>query len=240
VGSEPSVEVALAAVLLEAVARGRRGPVLRCYRPQRTVAFGRRDTFLAGFAEAASAARKLGFEPVVRAPGGRAAAYDEGCLVLDEIMPAEDSLAGIQDRFAREAERQAQALRSLGVDARVGEVPGEYCPGAFTVNAGGTKKLIGAAQRIVPRGWLLSTVVVVESSARVRSVLERVYSALELDWDPATVGAVAEQAPGVRIDDVEHALLNAYAQRYRLLPATIPPDGLTPSPERVARHNVPR
>jgi hypothetical protein len=69
-------------------------------------------------------------------------------------------------------------------------------------------------------------------------MLERVYRALELDWDPATVGAVAEEAPGVRIDDVEHALLSAYAQRYRLLPATIPPDAVTASLERVAQHHV--
>lgn len=237
-GREPALEVALAQVLLEMVARGQRGPVLRCYRPPRTVAFGRRDTFLPGFASAARAARKHGFEPVIRAPGGRAAAYDEGCLVIDEIMPAEDSLTGIWDRFAREAERQAQTLRSLGIDARVGEVPGEYCPGAFTVNAGGTKKLIGAAQRVVRGAWLLSTVLVVESAAHMRSVLESVYHALELDWDPATVGAIAEEAPGVSIEDVEHALTRAYAHRYRLLPATIPPDALTASVERAGRHRV--
>jgi lipoate-protein ligase A len=239
VGRDPALEVALAAVLLDAVARGERGPLLRCYRPPPTVAFGRRDTFLAGFTAAASAARDHGFVPVIRAPGGRAAAYDEGCLVLDEIMPARDSLTGIQDRFAREAERQARALRRLGIDARVGEVPGEYCPGAFTVNARGSKKLIGAAQRAVPGGWLLSTVVVVEGAARVRSVLEGVYDALELEWNPATVGAVSEEAPGVSIEDVEHALLSAYAERYRLLPATIPPDALAASLERVARHQVP-
>jgi hypothetical protein len=87
-------------------------------------------------------------------------------------------------------------------------VPGEYCPGAFTVNAGGRKKLIGSAQRAVPGGWLLSTVVVIQSAARVRSVLESVYDALELEWDPATAGAVAEEAPGVRVDDAEHALLS--------------------------------
>jgi lipoate-protein ligase A len=237
-GDAPALEVALAAVLLDAVARGERGPALRCYRPRPTVAFGRRDTFLPGFASAASAARDHGFVPVIRAPGGRAAAYDEGCLVLDEIMPAKDSLTGIQDRFAREAESQAEALRRLEIDARVGEVPGEYCPGAFTVNARGRKKLIGAAQRLVRGGWLLSTVVVVENAARVRSVLESVYDALGLEWDPASVGAVAEEAPRVSVDDVEQALLSDYARRYRLVPAPIPRDALAAAGERVARHDV--
>jgi lipoate-protein ligase A len=239
-GREPALEVAFAAVLLDAVARGQRGPALRCYRPPPTVAFGRRDTFLEGFAAAAEAARGHGFAPVIRAPGGRAAAYDEGCLVLDEIIPAQDALTAIQDRFAREAERHAQALRRLGVDARVGEVPGEYCPGQFTVNARGIVKLIGSAQRIVPGGWLLSIVVVVERSAPLRSVLESVYRALELDWDPTTVGAVAEEAPGVSIDDVERALLGTYAQRYRLHPTPISPAAVAAAAERVPRHQVPR
>jgi octanoyl-[GcvH]:protein N-octanoyltransferase len=235
---EPALEVALSAVLLQAVASGEQGPVLRCYRPPRTVAFGRRDTFLPGFVAAARAARKHGFVPVIRAPGGRAAAYDEGCLVLEEIMPARDSLTGIRERFAHDAERQARALRRLGVDAQVGEVPGEYCPGAFTVNAAGRRKLIGAAQRVVRGGWLLSTVVVVDRAARVRQVLESVYAALELDWDPATVGAVAEEASGVSIEAVERLLLKLYSERYHLVPFTLPQSALAAAWEEMPRYQV--
>ena len=51
-GAEPALEVALAATLLSAVAAGERGPLLRIYRPPPTVAFGRRDAFLPGFAPA--------------------------------------------------------------------------------------------------------------------------------------------------------------------------------------------
>ena len=128
-GHEPALEVALSAVLLRGVARGEQRPVLRCYRPPRTVAFGRRDTFLPGFAAAASAAREHGFAPVVRAAGGRAAAYDEGCLVVEEIMPAAESPAGIQERFARDAEFYADALRRLGIDARLGRCQANTVPG---------------------------------------------------------------------------------------------------------------
>jgi octanoyl-[GcvH]:protein N-octanoyltransferase len=209
---EPALEVALAATLLSAVAAGARGPVLRAYRPTPTVAFGRRDAFLPGFASAARAAREHGFTPVLRAQGGRAAAYDERCIVLDEIMPSADSLSGIQDRFAHDAERHAQTLRALGVDAHVGEVPGEYCPGPYTVNARGERKLLGSAQRIVRGGWLLSTVVVVDGAARLRAVLDDVYEALALDWTPGTVGAIADEAPGASIDVVQEALLASYGQ----------------------------
>ncbi len=61
----------------------------------------------------------------------------------------------------REGERLAGALRGLGVDARVGEVPGEYCPGAYSVNARGRVKLIGTAQRLVRGAALLGASVVV-------------------------------------------------------------------------------
>jgi octanoyl-[GcvH]:protein N-octanoyltransferase len=222
-GADPALDVALPHALLGLVAQRERGPALRYYRPQATVAFGRRDRFVSGFGAAARAALQHGFAPVIRGAGGRAAAYDDGCLVLDEIVPADDAMTGIQTRFSEEAEHQALALRSLGVDARVGEVPGEYCPGQFSVNARGATKLIGAAQRIVRGAWLLSTVVVVESSSarHVRNVLEDVYAELELDWDPATTGSVADEAPGVGVEEVRRALLESYQRRAALTPAPI-------------------
>ena len=237
-GADPALDVALPQALVGLVAEGRHGPVVRCYQPAATVAFGRRDSFLPGFQSAAAAARRWGFTPVIRGAGGRAAAYDAGCLVFDEVMPASESTGGIQARFAGEARRQADALRSLGVDARVGEVPGEYCPGEFSVNAPGRVKLIGAAQRIVRGSWLLSSVVVVEGAAGLRAVLEYVYGALGLKWDAATVGAVADEASGVGIDDVRQALLAEYQARYHLSPAPIGELALARAGELLARHRV--
>ena len=237
-GADPALDVALPHALLGLVAAGRRGPVVRSYRPRPTVAFGRRDSFLPGFASATDAARRRGYTPVIRGAGGRAAAYDEGCLVFDEIMPAADSMAGIQARFSDEAERQARALRSLGVDARVGEVPGEYCPGEFSVNARGETKLIGAAQRIVRGAWLLSTVVVVEPVGELRAVLEDVYSSLGLAWDPATTGSVADEAAGTSVEDVREAILAQYATRTALTPRALAADELAAANELVDRYRV--
>lgn len=237
-GADPALDVALPQALLAMVAAGRRGAVLRCYRPSPTLAFGRRDGFLPGFSRAAAAAARQGFAPVIRGAGGRAAAYDEGCLVFDEIMPASDSVTGIRERFSDEAERQAQALRSLGVDARVGEVPGEYCPGEFSVNARGQTKLIGAAQRIVSGAWLFSTVVVVQDGGRLRAVLKDVYAELGLDWNPATTGSVADEAPGVGVADVQAAVLATYAHRYRLTPALVTTEELAAARDGLGRHRV--
>ena len=228
----------MAHALLDLVASGKRPPVVRCYRPHATLAFGRRDRFLTGFPDAVAAARRHGFAPVIRGAGGRAAAYDEGCLIFDEVMPAGKSTAGIRERFAEDARRQAGALRRLGVDARVGEVPGEYCPGEFSVNARGRVKLIGAAERIVRGSWLHSSVVVVESATAVREALLDVYATLGLDWDPATAGAVADEAPGVSIDAVRQVLLDDYGARYELSPASLGAPELTRAQELLERHRA--
>src|SRR5215217_9599093 len=95
----PALEVSVSHALVERANRAASGPVIRLYRPAPTLAFGRLDALRPGFAAAAAAAREHGFEPVVRAPGGHAVAYHEGCIVVDEIIPGRDPIAGMQDRF---------------------------------------------------------------------------------------------------------------------------------------------
>lgn len=237
-GDDAVLDLALATALLDEVAAGRRGPVIRVYEPAPTVAFGRRDSFLEGFVRAAEAAGRAGFAPAIRSAGGRAAAYHAECLVIDEIVPARDAMADVDARFADEAESQAQALRSLGVDARVGEVPGEYCPGRFSVNAGGQTKLIGAAQRIISGAWLFSTVVVVAGGGLVRQVLLDVYAALGLEWDPGSVGAVADEVPGATVAQVQAALLERLGARYRLTPSVASDAERAAAQARLSRHQA--
>ena len=202
--------------LLRRVKTGAAGPLLRLYRPVPTVAFGQRDTHLPGFDAAAQACRDLGFEPLVRKAGGRAAAYHQGTLVIDHLEPDPDAIAGAKGRFAFFGELLAQALRFAGVEAGVGEIPGEYCPGEFSVhgsspaNPAQRLKLVGTAQRVVSGGWLFSSVVIVENSAPIKAVLEASYAALGLDWDPATAGAANDLVPQLDVGAVESAVLAAY------------------------------
>jgi lipoate-protein ligase A len=190
---------------------------LRIYRPSAaTVAFGRIDTLRPGYADAVAAARAGGFEPVVRAVGGRAVAYDPTCLVLDHLAPEPDRTLSTSRRFDAFGRLHADALHALGVDARVGEVPEEYCPGPFSVNARGLVKLVGTAQRVVRGGWQFSAVVIVDGAARLREVLAPVYASIDMPFAPASVGAVADEVPGVTADDVEDAVLEQYAKRWRL------------------------
>jgi octanoyl-[GcvH]:protein N-octanoyltransferase len=211
---DPALDVAVGHALLEAARARAIGPALRVYRPGPTVAFGRLDALAAGFGAAVAAARAHGFEPVMRQPGGHAAAYDSGALCVDVVRPETEAIPALQPRFAEAADLFAAALRAVGVDARVGEIPGEYCPGAWTVSAGGRVKLVGTAQRVVRGASLLGAVVLVRGGARVRAVLEDVNAALGLAWDPATAGAAEDDVPGLSVEAVEAAVLDAYGARF--------------------------
>ena len=208
--------------LLGEVKRGSREAMVRFYRPEPTVAFGQRDTKLPGFLAAEEASRVNGFVPAVRRAGGRAAAYHQGTLIVDHIQREKDSIAGAKGRFAFFGELFTEALRALGVDAAVGEIPGEYCPGEFSVYGRGAQhniKLVGTAQRVVAGAWLFSSVIVVENSPPIRAVLTDTYAALELDWEPATAGAAEDLIPTITVEDVEASVLAAYAQHTELIQA---------------------
>jgi hypothetical protein len=70
-------------------------------------------------------------------------------------------------------------------------------------------------------------------------VLEPVYAALELDWDPATVGAVAEETPGGSWEVVRDALLAGYAERFRLVEDSLDPATLGLARTLAAEHRPP-
>jgi lipoate-protein ligase A len=147
---------------------------------------------------------------VVRATGGRAVAYGDAAIVIDHVSADRDPRAGHDRRFQEFGARMARVFQGLGVDARVGAVPGEYCPGAFSVNARGTAKLAGTSQRIVKDAWLFSSLVVTGGEDRLRPVLAEVYAHLGQPFDPASVGSLAGELSSLDADMVERALLADY------------------------------
>jgi octanoyl-[GcvH]:protein N-octanoyltransferase len=205
----PALDIAISHALLTRVAAGELGATVRLYRPGPTLAFGRLDALRPGFRRAGAAARAHGLQPVVRLAGGHAAAYDADSLIYEEIAPQLDVTAGLHERFRDGAALLAGALDDLGVDARVGEIPGEYCAGAYTVSASGRLKLVGVAQRAVRGAALLTAFVLVGGGDRIRAALIDVYDELELHWDPQTAGALDDVLPGASIAAVEEALLAA-------------------------------
>lgn len=221
VSPDPPTALAEARVLLDEVKAGRRGGLLRIYRPRPTAAFGARDRFLPGFDAAVEAARAHGFTPVLRSLGGRVAAYHEDSLVIDHLEPAAGLLSGTQQRFAGFGEFYAEVLRGLGADARLGEIPGEYCPGEHSVNVAGRIKAIGTAQRVTNSGWLFSSSVIVADPDPIRAVLIDIEEALGIAWDPATGGSISEVHPQITAARAEAAFRQAYAAHYDVRPGAL-------------------
>lgn len=232
---QPETGPALSRIMLDQVAAGDRPATARLSRPGRVVAFGRRDTKSPGYEKAVAAAWDQGFSGMERLTGGRAAAYTEGTLSLTLTLPDSAPAERTDQRFREAAELARSAFQALGIDARTGEVPGEYCPGDFSVNARGEVKLAGIGQRMIKGAAHVGFVIVVTGSSLVRQVLEPVYAALELDWNPETVGAVEDETSGVTLEPVEAALLEQLGSRF-----AVEPVDLDETTIRLARETAPR
>lgn len=220
-GDRPAFDMAVSAALLRRVAAGELPGALRIHAHAPAVAFGKLDALADGYPAAVQAARDLGFEPFERLAGGRAAVYHEGTLTIGEVLPERAARTTIERRYRTTAETIVAALRALGVDARIGAVAGEYCPGDYSVNAGGRRKLTGTAQRVVRDAAYVGTVLVVRDAARIARVVEAVYGALGLDVDPAATGALDDDLPAVTVEATVAALLDAYGARHELAPAAL-------------------
>jgi octanoyl-[GcvH]:protein N-octanoyltransferase len=219
---QPELSTAVSRTILRRVAAGELPPTIRIHRPGREVAFGRQDLASPGYRAAAEAARSAGFAAVARLAGGRAAVFHPGTIAIARAYADPQPPKRTYARFEEMAELIARALRELGVDARVGEVPGEYCPGAYSVNARGAAKLAGIGQRMIRGGAHMGGVVVASGGDEIARVLMPVYEALELDWDPATSGSVAEElAREVDPGELEEALIAELGADYELVDAEL-------------------
>lgn len=235
----PARATAVSHALLRRVSDGLEPETLRLFRPGAIVAFGPQDTIVPGYAAAVRACRELGFAAVERLAGGRAAVYHERTIGFSWAIPTADPTSGIRERFETIAEILRAAFRSIGVDARVGEVPGEYCPGAYSVNARGRTKLMGVGQRLVRSAAHVGGVIVVGDSRRIRDVLIPVNQALGLAWDPATVGSLEDEVGPLTWETAESAVIAELAQRFNLVPGVLAPGMLELAEELEPKHVAP-
>jgi lipoate-protein ligase A len=235
---DPALDAGVSRALMLRVAGGELPETLRIARPGSTVAFAKRDAVTDGYEEAVRAARAHGFDATLRLAGGRAAVFHEGTVEIGHAVPEDEPRTGIHDRFERTATRLARALGRLGVDARVGEVAGEYCPGRYSVNARGAVKLAGIGQRIVAGGSHTGVVLVVSGERRINDVLRPVYEALELAWEPQVTGSAAAESPDASWEAVRDALLAEYASEYEMVEAELDADTLELARQLAPEHRA--
>jgi octanoyl-[GcvH]:protein N-octanoyltransferase len=237
--SPPTLDTAVSHAILRRVSDGLEPATLRLHRPGSIVAFGPKDRHSQGYERAIALAAEWGFGSVQRLAGGRAAVFDEQTIAFSWAIPDASPAERIEERFVELGAIMAAAFRDLGVDARVGEVPGEYCPGQHSVNARGERKLVGVGQRLVARAAHVGGVVVVGGSDRVRDVLVPVYEALGIAWDPATTGSLEDEIPGLEWEEALDAILARFGDMYDLSEGAVSPGTMDLALTLQDRHAVP-
>lgn len=233
----PLVDTAISSALLRQVDSGQIPATLRLFVPDRIVAFGRQDRVRTGYAEALQAVKDTGFHAVERLAGGRAATFHEGTIAFAWSTPEEHPRETIHRRFDALTSIMVRAFGSLGVDARVGEVMGEYCPGRYSVNARGEQKLMGVGQRLLRRSAHVGGVIVVDRADVVNLPLVPAYEALGYGWDPAATGAIADEV-AASTESVMAAVLDAFgAAGHELVEAKVSDETIALATATVGDHD---
>lgn len=233
-----AMDVAVSHAVLDLVSRGELGTTFRIHVPGRVVAFGRADRNDAGYRHAVRVAEAHGYSAVERLAGGRAAVFHQSTLAFSWATPDPDPQARTIERFEKISSIMARAFQSLGVDARVGAVAGEYCRGEWSVNVGGRVKVMGVGQRLVRGAAHVGGVVVVDGAYLIRDVLIPIYRSLGIDWDPRTVGALADRSPGLDIPRVRAAILGVLGDEFAI-DRTSMPSGVTELAGTMIGHHLP-
>lgn len=186
--------------------------ILRFRTPRPTAAFSPQDASHISYEQAKAVALGHGFEPVERGTGGRLTMFDEHALAITLIWPHADPHLHMMQRYEIFSGAIAGALAKLGIDARVGELPNEYCPGKFSINSAGQVKLVGIAQRMNRRCFQMGAIIAVDRSDKACAGIAEAYRTMALPFDPDTYGGIRDTAPNVTYDDVRSSMISAITE----------------------------
>jgi lipoate-protein ligase A len=209
---ESILDTAISHAMLRRVAAGTVAESLRLYTPDRALLFSSLDTRRPGYARAVSLAEQSGFPSLIRLAGGHAAMFLEESIAFAWASPDPDARLHIRQRFEALSLWIMTALQRLGLDARVGPVAGEYCPGEYSVNIGGQVKVMGVGQRVIRGGAHVGGVLTVAETPLLRETLTLIYQALEVEFQPETAGGIADFDPSLGVEDVMTAMLEVLSE----------------------------
>lgn len=202
--------------VLEEVGSGGRGPTALLWSSGPYAGLTRPETRLPGSPEAARRMEEIGVPVLVRNSGGGAVAANAGSLSFSMTFPVEDLRHGLYERYAEGSQVIVAALERLGVEAEEGEVEREFCPGAYSVRAGGPRgiKVAGLAQRVTRRAARVEALILVSHTSGVRETLSLLYPALGLPFRPEGVGDLVGAEGTLTVRQVVSALSEELARRY--------------------------
>lgn len=187
-GKTPEADREITSELVEETAASTE-PAVRVWTPHRSVAFGRRDANRDGYERAKTIAREHDFHVVERSVGGHAVAFTGNTVAFLRAEPVEETRTDIEGRYEALETTLEAGLESLGVDVERGEPDGAFCPGCHSLSVRG--KIAGLAQRVKRDVAVVSGVLVVRDHDAIADILEPIYSALDIEFDPDAIGSVA-------------------------------------------------
>ncbi|MCL1597890.1 MAG: lipoate--protein ligase family protein [Actinomycetia bacterium] len=192
---DAALDTAVSRAILHRVGSGLLPETIQVGTPHNVVAFGKHDTLADHFPRAVSVAIDRGFDPTVRIAGGRAVVFHRGTVRFSWTTQASEPATTMHARFDQIANAVVDSLAALGVETTVGELPGEYCAGSYSVHIVGGGKIMGVGQRLTRSAAQVGGVIVVDDTESINAVLAPVYRALGVDMDPARTGCVADAVP---------------------------------------------
>jgi lipoate-protein ligase A len=219
------LDTAVSRAILLGVTDGSLPETLQVGTPHRVVAFGKHDTLTKGFDAAVEIARAHGYDTTVRIAGGRAVVFSPTIIRFAWTLPAEDPATTMHERFSMLAEAVVAALATLGVAGAVGEIPGEYCAGRYSVHVLARRKVMGVGQRLTRSAAQVGGMIVVADPGSVNEVLVPVYDALGVAMDPSATGSVADAA-SVTTDEVSEAFVHQIAAGRPIVTGIVDPSTL--------------
>lgn len=207
-------------LLFEEVASGERPATFSISPSVRHVGVTRRDTHRPGFEKAVRAAEAEGYPTLVRGAGGGAIAGGPGTFGFSIIRPAEDGedlRMGNSKRYDEATSLALAAFRRLGVEAEIGEVRDEFCPGDQSIRVGDFEsgmKLCGIAQRVTKRAASVGGIVLVEGEEELARILTLLYSAMNLPFRPASAGSLRRAGSRAILEEAMRAFAEEAKLRY--------------------------
>ena len=206
-------------MVFEQISSGARPMTVSVTASARHVGVTRRDTRRPGFDEAVRASNEEGYPVMVRGSGGGATAADTGTFGFSIVRPAgeEEVRRSIHDRYDEAAALVLGAFSRLGVEAEVGEVREEFCPGDHSIRVGGWEKgmkVVGIAQRITRRATSVGGIVLVHGEEDLARVLEKVYRAMDLPFRTGSVGSLRQAGIESGVEEVVEAFAAEAEARY--------------------------
>jgi octanoyl-[GcvH]:protein N-octanoyltransferase len=214
---EPILDTAISHAMLRSVAAGSVGDSLRLYVPENALLFSSLDARRPGYVRALGLAERAGFPSVIRLAGGQAAAFLDQSIAFAWASSDPDARLHIRRRFEDISGWIAASLRRLGLDARVGPLPGEYCPGEYSVNIGGRIKVMGVGQRVIRGGAHVGGVLTVAQTELLRDTLAPIYEALDIEFQAETAGGIADVDPSLGPADIIRAMAEVLEESGYLL-----------------------